>query len=186
MTEREVEFKYDASDIPLAEFKEYCIAQDPNEYVISGGDDHFYECESDDQVFMRHRIGAEGLNELTIKRKKNEYTRTENTLYLTDLSNSFVIRAFVHQFGFNYTNTINKTTYTYLFPRYSICYYVCRNKDLKEMGRYVEIEMIDDTSKSEEALFRELLTLEHFYKRLGLSPKKRVMSSLFELFKNSP
>lgn len=185
MTVREIEFKYDAKGIPLDHFKEVCIAQDPNEYIISGGDDHFYSCESDNTAFLRHRIGGE-YNEITLKHKKSDYVRTEDTLYLSDQSNSFNVRAFMYRFGFNYTNTINKTTHTYIFDRYSICYYVCRNKDLKEMGRYVEIEVNDDPNMSEDALFLELLALERVYGVIGLSPEKRIIQSLFELFKNSP
>lgn len=184
MNYHEIEFKYNASQISVEDFKEFCIEQNPHEYMSAHGEDHFYHYPKEADQFLRHRVGP-GINELTIKKKleENNNIRIEYNMPLELTVDFGQVKDFCLFLGYIYNNSIHKIAHTYTYPWYEACYYVCQDKNLKEIGRFIELELKQPYNKGEDAVFKDLVILEKLYKPLGINPKLRVIPSLFELFK---
>ncbi len=179
----EIEFKYRADEVNLASFMSHCNGMKPVDYVLASGWDHFYDA-SKTEGFARHRIGS-NFNQLTYKRKttdKNNYVREEDNLDLLLSVTQTQIASFLSKFGYEHNCTIFKNCFIYKYPTYSVVYYVIYSKALKEIGRFIEIEMSEDYAwESEEAAWNSLLEVEKSCKALGLTPQGRMKKSLYEL-----
>lgn len=74
--------------------------------------------------------------------------------------------------------------FVYNFDRYNFVYYVCYTPDLKELGRFVEVEMSEDRPReSEDQAWNLLREIEAALRPLGITPQHRVRKSLFEQFR---
>lgn len=186
MRHSEVEFKYNADDISLAKFQEFCDGREPPREVIASGYDHFYRTTKDKDAFCRMRVGHD-MTQLTFKRKPpgaDSVVRTEYNLDLAPHMTKDVIEAFMQEFGYSYDTSIFKNCYVYTWPDHTLVYYICYNKDLKELGRFVEIEANEDYAWASDQEARDaIVALERLCKPLGVSPQRRMKSSLFELFR---
>lgn len=181
----EVETKYRADNIPLKDFKVFCQDKTPNKHIFASGYDDFYQNNKDKDAFCRHRRGTD-LNQLTFKRKTadgNNFVRVEHNLDLNGVS-ADQIRALCGEFGYEPNMTIFKTCYVYTYEWYTLVYYIVYDDDMKELGRFIEIEMKEDYAwQTEQAAWDELLVLEKLCKPLGISAQSRVKRSLFELYR---
>lgn len=186
MKAKEVEFKYDAKNIKLEEFKTFCAHRKPSSQVVASGFDYFYSDKKDSESFCRHRIGSD-TNQLTFKRKTsdaNSYVRTEHNINLDRNMSQEQIKAFCSEFGYEYNTSLFKTCFVYIYEDYSLCYYVCYDSNMVEKRRFVEIEMHEDYPWStEQEAWNALVALERICKPLGVSAQARVKLSLFELFR---
>lgn len=182
----EVEFKYNAKDIKLSDFCKFCSAHGTHTNIIASGHDHFYEKDSDQDSFCRLRSGAD-LHQLTFKRKTqdtNNFVRTEHNIDLLRSTTKEQIDALCSEFGYKYNTLIFKNCFVYKYDTYTFVYYVCYDNDMKEVGRFIEIEMSEEHSWTNEAeAYNHLLVLEKLMKPLGISPQARVKRSLFELYR---
>jgi adenylate cyclase class IV len=188
MKYREIEFKYAADNISLTAFVEFAKTRPGlQSYVEASGFDHFYEKTDSSGSFGRHRIGPD-MNQLTFKRKttdKNNFIRTEHNLNLTTSVSQDQVKSLFEEFGYKYNTSIFKTCFVYKYEWYTLVYYVCYNSDMKERGRFVEIEMSEDYAwASEEEAMGQLTIIEKLCKSLGVTPQSRIRKSLFELYKN--
>lgn len=186
MRHSEVEFKYNADDISLARFQEFCDARTPPKKIDASGYDHFYRNAKEPDAFCRMRIGHDMI-QLTFKRKPpgaDSVVRTEHNINLTKDVSKEAVQAFLKEFGYVYDTSIFKNCFVYTWPDHTLVYYICYNKDLTELGRFVEIEANEDYNwASDQDAKDAIVALERICKPLGVSPQCRMKKSLFELFK---
>ncbi len=185
---KEMELKYRVDALTLEDFKAFCTARKPLKIITAAGYDHFYANPKDPAAFARHRIGPD-MNQLTFKRKtaaKNNYLRTEHNIDLSPGVTPEQVAALLSEFGHKFNTTIFKNVFVYHYENHNWVYYVCYDTRLKELGRFVEIEMAEDYPwPSEHDAWEILTSLEAVGRALGLSPQRRMKNSLFEMFKDS-
>lgn len=183
ITGLEIEFKYRADDIFLDSFIEHCSDKKPVDKLTASGWDHFYSG-TKLEGFARHRIGPD-FNQLTYKRKttdKNNYIREEDNLGLLKNVETHQVASFLGKFGYAHEKSIFKNCFIFTYPTYTMVYYVIYSKALKEIGRFIEIEMAEDhVWESEEQAWAAMLEVEKEYKGMGLTPQGRMKKSLYEL-----
>jgi len=184
---KEIETKYNAENIDLKDFEAFCIKQKPDAVIIASGYDHFFEKDGDDGSFCRHRVGSD-LNQLTFKRKtadSNNFIRTEHNISLQATVTEAQVAALCEDLGgYKFNCTIFKNCFVYKFPRHTLVYYVCYTPALKELGRFVEIEMAEEGIWRDEAeAWTELRRIEIMCKTFGVAASGRLKRSLFEMFK---
>lgn len=181
---KEIELKYRADDIALTDFIRFAQDRKPESSLFVCGYDHFYSDGSDS--FMRHRIGQD-FNQLTFKSKtvsKNNFIRNETNVMLGKDVTKEEAADLCEKLGYKLNVSIFKTVFVYVYNRYVLSYYVVCSPDLKELGRYVEIEMSEDYPwETEEMAWNELVKLEQEAKCLGITPQARMKKSLFEQFR---
>lgn len=188
-TPLEIEFKYSADNISLSHFNKFCQARpdhDTSAFLVASGYDYFYENKNDSEAFCRHRYGPD-MNQLTFKRKTsgvNNFVRTEHNLDFTKDMTVSQIEAYIREHGYEFNTSIFKNCFIYKFEWYTLVYYICYDTDLKELGRFVEIEMKEDYAwKTRDEAWNALVSMERLCKTLGVSAQKRIKLSLYEMFK---
>lgn len=184
----EVEFKYSADSISLTEFSKFCKNRLPKKEEIVSGFDYFYANPKVPDAFCRHRQSSE-TNQLTFKRKtqdKNNFVRTEDNMDLMPFMTQAQVQTLCANLGgYLYDYTIFKNCFIFTYERYTLVYYICYNPEMKELGRFIEIEMSEKHPWiSEEETYNELLIMEKICaKDLGISAQARIKRSLWEMFK---
>lgn len=182
----EVEFKYRADEISLSDFTDLCDKRNPINFILASGYDYFYSDTKNADSFARHRVGQD-YNQLTFKRKKaenNNYIRTEHNVFLGNGADREQIEALCAEFGYKFNTVIFKNAFIYEYDTYILVYYIVYDKGLKEIGRFIEIEMREEYPwNSEKEAWDGLTLIEQDLKPLGVVPQSRVKKSLFEQFK---
>lgn len=182
----EIEFKYSASNLLLTKFKEFCESKGPLNFQIVSGYDHFYANPSAPESFYRHRVNTNE-NQLTFKRKTksdNNFVREEHNVDLPLSVSEEKIKDLCNISGYKYNTSIFKHCFIYNFEYYNLVYYICYDIDLRELGRFTEIEMKEDyTWSNEDDAWSSLLSLEKLYRHLDISPSVRLNKSLYEMFR---
>jgi adenylate cyclase class IV len=185
---REVEAKYSAENITLTAFQAFCNGREPKviKVVEAAGFDYFYSHPDNPDAFYRHRVGPD-LNQLTFKRKTtqgNSNIRIERNTNLALSTSKEEVVALVGEHGYTFNTAIFKTCFVYFFDWYVLSYYVCYDKDLKELGRYMEIEANEEHDwATEQDAWNAVVVMEKLCKPLGLTPQMRIKRSLFELYR---
>lgn len=184
----EIEFKYNANDIKLTDFIAFCSKREPLRTVDASGYDYFYQNAEDEDAFCRLRVGAD-MNQLTFKRKTtgvNNYVRTEHNVDLARTMTKPQMEAFLVEHSYKFNTSIFKNCFVYAYDYYTLVYYICYDTDLKELGRFVELEMKEDYAwASKDDAYASLVALERLCsKELGISPQARVRRSLFEMYRS--
>ena len=183
---KEIEFKYRADNISLIDFTDFCVKQGPASTIIASGYDHFYEKSDDSGSFCRLRVGPDS-NQLTFKRKtqdNNNFVRTEHNIDLTPETTREQIEALLAEFGYKYNTSLFKNCFVYKYDNYTGVYYIVYDTSMKELGRFVELEMSETYGwSSEDEAYGQLVLIEKLCKSVGISPQCRVKRSLFELYK---
>jgi adenylate cyclase class IV len=186
MKSLEIETKYNADAIDLTAFHAFCKDRGEHRYIFASGYDHFFQSKEDDDAFCRHRIGPD-MNQLTFKRKlaaSNNFIRTEHNLTLAETAGEDVVQSLCSEFGYAYNTSIFKNCFVYVYSEYTLVYYVCYDLNLKEIGRFVEIEMSEEREwASQDDAWKQLMVLEKLCKPLGLTSQGRIRRSLYEMFK---
>lgn len=183
----EIEFKYRADNMGLQTFVQFCEEFNGlREHLSASGYDHFYDNVKDPGAFQRLRLGPDS-NQLTLKRKTedtNNFVRTEHNIDLAPRTTREQIEAYIAENGYTYNTSLFKSCFVYKYDRHIFVYYVCYDLDMKEIGRFIEVEMIEEYPwASESDAYEELTVLEKLMKPLGISPQNRVKKSLFELYR---
>lgn len=182
---REIEFKYNADNISLTEFQAFCEDREPFRTVVASGYDHFYQNSKDAEAFCRVRRGPD-MNQLTFKRKTsgaNNNIRVEHNIDLVREMEKDSLTAFLGEFGYKYEKSIFKNCFVYKYNDHVLVYYICYDVNLKELGRFIEIEADEDFPwESQQAATNTVVALERICKPLGITPQGRMRKSLFEMF----
>src|SRR5690606_17444312 len=81
---------------------------------------------------------------------------------------------------------IYKTCFIYWFDNTNAVYYIVYDEEMKERGRFIEVEINKDKvpELGIDQSFEELKQKEQVLLKLGVSTKNRLKKSLFELFAN--
>lgn len=186
MTGTEVEFKYNAENISLIEFTKFCESKLPKSFIIASGYDHFYYNNEFPESFQRLRM-APDFTQLTFKRKttdKNSFVRDEDNIDLDPKVTRDQVASYLSKQGYEYNTSIFKNAFVYKYEWYTLSYYMVYDIGMKELARFVELEMNEDFAWSSEAqVWNELVILEKLTKSLGIVPQARIKKSLFELVK---
>jgi adenylate cyclase class IV len=182
---KEIEFKYKADNISLEGFRTFCEARNPRKTIQASGFDYFFDNAKDPDSFYRHRVGAD-TNQLTYKKKKsdvNNVIRDEQNVNLDPKETPEHVRAFLARFKYNFNTALFKTCFVYNYDKYTLVYYICYDTGMKELGRFIEIEMSEEHSwATEQEAYGELVIIEKLCKEIGLTPQNRVRRSLYEMF----
>ncbi len=185
MKYQEVEFKYNADGISLEKFNAICRGAGPAEYHQIAGHDYFFSSPSAPGAFARHRIADGVFNQLTFKRKtddKNNYVRTEHNIDLAVATTRHQVQSLMAEFGYEPDGSIFKAVFFYTYDTHVVVFCVVYDADLRETGRYVEIEMREDYEWPRGYdVYGRLVELEREFSALGISPQSRMKKSLYEL-----
>jgi adenylate cyclase class IV len=180
---REIEFKYSAEDILVSKFIQFCEARKPIDTISVAGYDRFYKGAED--TFYRHRRNI-GENELTFKKKTtkdNSFVRVEHNISLKQQVTDEQINNYLEDIGYKYSFTLHKNCLIYNYVDHTLVLYTCYNEDMREVGRFIEIEMKEDYPwQSDQHAMENLIVMERICKPLGIKSSNRVMNSLFELY----
>lgn len=181
---REIESKYDASEISLKAFVGLVESswKVKKHLLVSSYDDYFVD---KDGNFLRYRH-KDGRGELTIKRKLVEHNnnkRIEVNLP-TDGNALEAVSQFAELLGYKHNFCVYKTCQVYWIDNMVICYYVVYDEEWKEQRRFIEIEADEDHQwESEQQAWNAVEQYEKVFEKLGITPKNRLKKSLFEMFK---
>jgi adenylate cyclase class IV len=183
MKNTEIELKFKAT-VSLSKFKEFCQKRNPRNYVEVAGWDYFYSNPQEPESFFRHRVNPKE-SQVTFKRKThkdNNYIREEKN-FDTQFSREQVADLCAIS-GYTYNSTIFKNCFIYNYEDHTLVFYICYDVEMKELGRFIEIEMKEDYPwANEDEAFSKLTILEKLCKPLELSPAARVSQSLFEMYR---
>lgn len=188
LNNRELEFKFSAENIKLTDFIAFATeTRKPKESLYVCGYDHFFSSAKDPNMFIRHRVG-DNFNQLTVKRKltnNNNFLRDEINITLDKDVTEEAAVALAKSMGYEFNRSIFKTAFVYTYSTHVLAYYTVYDSNLKELGRFFEIEMAEDYNwKSEEAAWEELKSLEYDAGvSLGIKPQGRIKKSLYEQFR---
>ena len=184
----ELEYKYRADDVGLTEFRQYMAdVMDTTAYSIDVSSwDHYYT-NGKSVEFLRYRAAADS-PELTIKKKinkSNSWVRREVDI---ELSTSPAgpdrndMDEFMDILGFKRNFTIYKSCFIYYYKSLVYVYYIVYNEDMKELGRYIEIEVTKGGNHKDPKglLAAAEASLEE---RFGIGARNRLKRSLFEIYR---
>lgn len=187
MNDLEMEFKYDASKIPLRKFQLFCSEKAWQSKVTVSGKDTFYSSiKEDDGTFFRLRT-TDDSNELTFKRKtvtENSFIREEHNVPLAPGASDVLVTNFLKSQGYKYDREIYKFNVVYFYEFFVLSYYICYDSNMVELDRFIELEINEKASWSSEAdAWNYLLILEKTCKVLGIRSQNRIKESLFEMYR---
>lgn len=180
---KEIETKYDASEVSWSAFVNLVETFKPNKWMmVSSYDDYFI---NKDNCFIRYRH-TDDRGELTIKKKtidKNNIERIEVNVP-TAGNNLNTITAFTDLLGYTYNFGIYKTCKIAFLDKVVLVYYVVYDKEMKEQRRFIEVEANEEYPwESEEVAWNEVIAYEKLLEPLGITSKNRLKKSLFEMFR---
>ena len=183
----ELELKYDASNVKLSKFNEFARSLNPVKEIEVYSWDSYYANPAKNDLnfeFLRYRQGP--TPELTIKEKtddKNNNQRIEIDLPLDpNRCSEEDVAMFCERFNFKLNCKIFKWCSIFFYEKTDMVFYIVYDEEMKEKGRYVEIERRKDVpcNSAEEAL-AEVKELEKKLEVLGISPQMRMKKSQWEL-----
>ncbi len=187
----ELEYKYRADNVSLSDFKALMATFPINKRKEAASWDIYYIQENDFESFQRFRLDKDN-PELTKKVKTkdaNNWKRVESDLPLdprkiTEEGVSF----HVGLDGYRENFRIYKYCDIYFEQDLNYVYYVVYDLNMKETGRFIEIEVNKDrvfalNFEDKEGALNRLNQAEKYLERLGISPQNRLKKSLFEIYR---
>jgi adenylate cyclase class IV len=182
----ELEYKYNGDDIKLSDFIALATTLLPKKRLDTSSWDIYYTGKEKPDEFLRYR--ESDTPELTIKRKvksTNNWERIEIDLPLdpTRISKS-TVDSWVHLEGYSENFKIFKSCFIFWYENFNLVYYIVYNENMKEKGRFIEIEINKDKvpALGLEGAVKLLKEQEQTLVKLGINPQNRLKRSLFEMF----
>lgn len=191
---KELEFKYDITDstLTISEFVKFCKKLSPEKRVDVSSWDVYYSPKKSGHFkfdFLRYRKGQEPQLTQKIKTNKtNNNDRYEIDLPL-DSSQSesdldLYVESFVKNIGFKENFRIFKNCVIFYLSKVDIVYYVVYDENLKEKGRFVEIEARKDVVfESKDEAWAHVKLIEEKCAEIGLTWQNRTKRSQWERWK---
>jgi adenylate cyclase class IV len=181
---REIETKYDASEITLKSFTDLIKSKfKVRKFLRVGSSDDYFVDKDNNYLRYRHK---EGRSELTIKRKLDQHNnnkRIEVNLPTTGATIEAVAQ-FAELLGYKHNFCVYKTCDIYWIGTVIVCYYVVYDEEWKEQRRFIEIEADEELEwESETQAWSAVESYEEEFEPLGIKAKSRLKKSLFEMFK---
>jgi adenylate cyclase class IV len=189
----ELEYKYRADHVRINDFKKLMeLVQPKAVYKNPASWDVYYMQESDDSSFQRLRKSPDGW-ELTKKVKtkdSNNWVRLESDLPLDPVKASEKVVSFhVGLDGYKENFRIFKYCDIYVFEEINYVYYIVFDENLKELGRFIEVEVnkpwlyAGGVPRTPTEAMEALRKGEILLQQLNISAQNRLKKSLFELFR---
>lgn len=184
---KELEFKYRADAVSLVAFVNLMneVGHITRKDVSSW--DHYYTHTDSKEEFLRFRESDSP--ELTIKRKvksSNNWERVEIDLPLdAKRVNKRTVDNWTALEGYQNNFTIYKSCFIFWQDLLNMVYYVVYDENMKEQGRFIEIEVNKDKVQGiggVDVAFQQLKEMEKKLTTLGINPQNRLKKSLFEMF----
>ena len=176
----EQEYKYKADNISLVDFKKLMKTLPIVRKLETSSWDYYFVTDSDKNNFIRFRDSHDP--ELTQKRKINEsnnWNRLEVDLALDPKkTNKETVSKFLELLGYKENFRIFKTAWIYWLDKTHYVMYTVFDENMKEIGRYIEVEVNKGSSGDQTHLDEAAEKL----KELGLTPANRMKKSIFELY----
>lgn len=185
----ELEYKYRADNVSLSDFKALMATLPIIRRKEAASWDIYYVQENDFESFQRFRLDKEN-PELTKKVKTkdgNNWVRVESDLPL-DASKITEEKVSFHVGldGYRENFRIYKYCDIYFEQHVNYVYYVVYDGNMKETGRFIEVEVnkdaVADLNQVGGAL-NYLNVVEKYLEALGISPQNRLKKSLFEIYR---
>lgn len=185
---KEIEFKYNADDLNLEKFIEAnnALSKEYKRIDVSSWDVYYTKKNKDDR-FIRLRKGD--TPELTFKLKiaENIWEREEVDVDLKPKEDQEEkVTRFCEFVGWKWNFKIHKICVIFDYGDYNTVYYTVQDTNLKEIGRFMELEFNKDKVKEygEDGAFEALKNLEkEVFEKTSISHRNRLKSSLFDMFK---
>jgi len=183
----ELEYKYRADNIKLGDFLELMTALPKFRLVVAASWDVYYMQAGNDASFQRYRMDRDR-PELTKKVKvsdANNWRRVESDLPLdpariTEEKVSF----HVGLDGYKRNFKIFKHCSIFFTEDLNYVYYIVFDENMKECGRFIEVEVNKDRVKHLGTGAMEALRQgEQYLEKLGITAQNRLKKSLFELYR---
>ena len=184
MSYMEHEYKYRADGVGLEDFKNLMETLDIKKRLDTSSWDLYYIKSGEPDKFQRFRMSD--TPELTKKRKTsdtNNWERVEVDLPLdaTKVTEETVIK-YVGMDGYTENFRIWKNCFVFWLDNINFVYYIVYDKNLREKGRFIEVEVNKEVVTGLEDANATLNKAETILADLGISPKNRLKKSLFEMF----
>lgn len=186
----ELEYKYKADDVPLKDFiKLMSELKTVKRLDVSSWDSYYTKGEDE---FVRHRQSQQK-PELTIKRKTkdtNNWQRVEVDIALDPSVSEDNVSKFLSLLDYKFNFKIYKSCFIFWLDNVNYVYYIVYDEDMKERGRFIEVEVNKDRI---EYLFENAIALgltpisalskaEEALTQVNISSKNRTKKSLYEMF----
>jgi hypothetical protein len=185
--DKELEYKYRANNIKLSDFTDLVETLGYVKKKEASSFDFYYVIPDNSEMFQRYRESDEP--ELTKKRKvkdTNNWERIEVDLPLDPKRiTKPVVDRYVGLDGYEENFCIYKTCFIYFQDVCNLVYYAVYDKEMKEMDRFIEIEVNKDKAKElgNKVSVAHLNELEDKLSVLGITSKNRMKKSLYELYR---
>lgn len=180
----ELEYKYKADEVGLADFRSLMNSLPVKKKVDISSWDIYYTKNGEPEKFQRFRNGS--TPELTKKRKvnnNNNWERVEVDLPLDPKRvNEEIVSKYVSIDGYAENFRIYKTCFIYWLDNINFVYYIVYDENLREKDRFIEVEVNKEKVSDLEDASSTLKEAESILVELGISPQNRLKKSLFEMF----
>lgn len=187
MSFSEHEFKYKADGIKLSDFVKLMETLPVKSFIeVSSPDVYYTKGESEFLRFRNDTKKPELTKKVKIK-ETNNWVRVEVDLPLDPKRlDEKVVKRFAQLFSYEQNFKIHKICYIYFLENVNYVYYAVLDEELKEAGRFIEVEVnkdrVSDLTALEGGVEGILTQAADVLKALGLTPQNRMKKSLFELF----
>lgn len=182
---QEIEYKYRADSIEFTDFRDLMHEIGLIKKTIDVASWDIYYCNSENaNRFIRYRKSS--TPELTTKQKTsndNNWVRSEIDLALDrDAINDLTVEKFTRSLGYEENFRVFKMCFIFWFEEVNYVFYVVFGSNLRELGRFIEVEINKKGGHSRPPL-NILNECESKLRVLGITAQNRLKKSLFELFK---
>lgn len=183
----EIEYKYRADKIKLQDFINLVKNLNPLKRKDASSWDFYFTKDSNPDDFIRYRESDNP--ELTIKRKtntSNSWERVEIDLPLDkDRISKEIVENWAGLENYKQNFSIYKTCVIFWLEKVNLVYYLTYDSNMKELDRFIEIEVNKDyvTKVGSEKAFLELLEVERKLEPIGITYNNRLKRSLFDIYR---
>lgn len=183
----ELEYKYNAADIGLEAFQKLIATLGPSTNLVTASWDIYYLNPKNPETIVRLRL-SDTKPELTKKTKTvsgNNFRRLEYDLPL-DVArlDQNLIKDYLASEGYEENFRIYKACDIYFLNNTNYVYYIVLDKNWKEQGRFIEVEVNKDRVNYLGVEAQAILdSAESALSSLGITYKNRIRKSLFEFFR---
>lgn len=181
---KEIELKFSANNIKLSAFKSLMEELTYIKKLEISSWDLYYTHPDKPNEFIRFRDS--NTPELTKKTKlsnNNNWKRIEVDLPLDpEKINEKIVDAWVKLEDFSFKKRLFKSCSIFWNDSVNFVYYIVFDENMKELGKFIEIECNKNSGLNEEEAFKEIKKFEQELVKLGITPQNRLKRSLFEMF----
>jgi adenylate cyclase class IV len=185
----ELEYKYRADNIKLSDFRNLMNQVGFYKSLDVSSWDVYYVSQTNKESFLRLRLSDDPELTKKIKVKNgNNWERVEVDLPLdyTRLKESTVDK-YAEVEGYERARKIYKSCFIFWQDNANYVYYIVYDEDLKELGRFIEVEvnknMVNElNNQCENGAMTELNKAQSILASIGITAQNRMKKSLFELY----